>query len=67
VIGGLAGGCLLSLLSAKILSTWAEGSSHNPLLVAAVTLLLIITAALAAFIPARRASSVEPMAALRYD
>jgi ABC-type lipoprotein release transport system permease subunit len=55
------------LLSAKILSTWAEGSSHNPLLVAAVTLLLIITAALAAFIPARRASSVEPMAALRYD
>ena len=67
VIGGLAGGCVLSLLSSRILSTWAEGSSHNPLLVAAVTLLLILTAAVAAFIPARRASSVEPMAALRYD
>src|SRR5208282_4277132 len=66
VIGGLAGGFLLSLLLSGFLSKWAEGSAHNPLLVAAVTLLLILTAAAAAFIPARRASSVEPMDALRY-
>ena len=67
VIGGLAGGFLLSVLLSGILSKWAEGSAYNPLLVAAVTLLLILTAAAAAFIPARRASSVEPMDALRYD
>jgi putative ABC transport system permease protein len=67
VIGGLAAGFLLSLLFSGILSKWAEGSAHNPLLVVAVTLLLVLTAAVAAFIPARRASSVEPMVALRYD
>ncbi len=67
VIGGLAAGFLLSLLFSGILSKWAEGSAHNPLLVIAVTLLLVLTAAVAAFIPARRASSVEPMIALRYD
>jgi putative ABC transport system permease protein len=67
VMGGLAGGFLLSLLFSRILTKWAEGSAHDPLLFVAVTLLLILTATLAAFIPARRASSVEPMAALRYD
>jgi predicted permease len=67
VIGGLAGGSLLSLGFSRVLSKWAEGSSYDPLLVMAVTLLLILTAALASFIPARRASSVEPMIALRYD
>jgi len=67
VIGGLAGGLLLSLLLSGILSKWAEGSAHNPLLFASVTVLLVLTAGLAAFIPARRASSVEPMTALRYD
>jgi ABC-type lipoprotein release transport system permease subunit len=34
---------------------------------AAATLLLLLTSALAAFIPARRASSVDPMVALRYE
>jgi putative ABC transport system permease protein len=67
VIGGLAGGSLLSFGFSRVLSNWAEGSSYDPLLVVAVTLLLILTAALASFIPARRASSVEPMMALRYD
>jgi putative ABC transport system permease protein len=67
VIGGLACGFLLSLLLSGLLSKWAEGSTHNPLLIVAVTLLLVMTAAVAAFIPARRASSVEPMVALRYD
>jgi ABC-type antimicrobial peptide transport system permease subunit len=67
VIGGLAAGSLLSFLFSRVLSKWAEGSAHDPLLVAAVTLLLILTAAVAAIIPARRASSVEPMVALRYD
>ncbi len=67
VIGGLACGLVLSLMLSGVLSKWAEGSTHNPLIFAAVTLLLVLTSALAAFIPARRASSVDPMDALRYE
>jgi len=64
---GLACGLLLSLMLKGILSKFAEGSSYDPLFVGGVMLLLVLTAALAAFIPARRASSVEPMNALRYE
>jgi len=67
VIGGLACGLLLSLMLSRVLSKWAEGSAHHPLVFAAVTLLLVLTSALAALIPARRASSVDPMVALRYE
>jgi len=67
VIGGLVCGLLLSLVLSGILSKLAEGSAHNPLVFAAVTLLLVLTSSLAAFIPARRASSVDPMDALRYE
>lgn len=64
---GLGCGLLLSLMLKGILSKFAEGSSYDPLFVGGVMLLLVLTAALAAFIPARRASSVEPMNTLRYE
>ncbi|HTB10384.1 MAG TPA: ABC transporter permease [Bryobacteraceae bacterium] len=67
VIGGILCGVLLSIFLGRILSKWAEGSSQNPLLFGGAVLLLIATSALAAFIPARRASSVDPMIALRYE
>ena len=67
VIGGLVGGVVLSLVLNKFLARWAEGSSQSPLLFAAATLLLILAAASAAFLPARRASSIDPMEALRYE
>ncbi len=67
VIGGLACGVLLSLVLTRFLSKWAEGSTQSPLIFAAVTILLAVTCALATFIPARRASSVDPMEALRYE
>jgi ABC-type antimicrobial peptide transport system permease subunit len=67
VLGGVVCGVFLSLYSGQVLSKWAKGSVQSPLIFAAVTLVLIIAAALAALIPARRASSVDPMAALRYE
>ncbi|HLX42133.1 MAG TPA: ABC transporter permease [Bryobacteraceae bacterium] len=67
LIGGIACGLILSVALNKMLSKWAESSVQNPLVIAAVTGLLLITSALAAFIPARRASSVDPMIALRYE
>ncbi len=67
VIGGVAIGVALSLLGGRILSSWAEASAQNPLVFAAVTLLLVTTSALATLIPARRVSAVDPMVALRYE
>lgn len=75
VIGGLGGGIALSLALSKLLLRWAEGSSQgptfliaeSPILFVAATVLLILTAAIAAFVPARRASSIDPMDALRYE
>ena len=67
VIGGLAGGVALSLVLSKFLARWAEGSAQHPLLFMAATLLLVGSAALADFVPARRASSIDPMEALRYE
>jgi ABC-type antimicrobial peptide transport system permease subunit len=67
VIGGVVCGVILSLALSRVLSKWAAGSAQNPLIFASATLLLIGTSAVAAFIPARRASSVDPMIALRYE
>ena len=58
---------VLSLILSRFLSKWAEGSAHNPLFFAGVTLILVITSAFAAIVPALRASSVDPMEALRYE
>jgi ABC-type antimicrobial peptide transport system permease subunit len=67
VAGGVACGLLLSFLCKGILSRFAEGSSYNAWTFAGVIVLLVVTSALAGFIPARRASSVDPMDALRYE
>lgn len=67
VNGGVVCGILLSLLIGRVLSKWDEGSVQDPLVFTAVTLLLVMTAAPAAFVPARRAASVDPVVALRYE
>ncbi len=67
VMGGIVCGVILSLFLSGLLKKWAENSVQNPFIFVAATLLLILTSALAAFIPARRASSVDPMVALRYE
>jgi putative ABC transport system permease protein len=39
----------------------------DPLTIAAATILLVVAAALASLIPARRAAMVDPIVALRYE
>ena len=62
---GLAVGVVLSFVLNTLFKEWAEGSSRDPLVLLIVTVLLAATAAAACFFPARRASSVDPMIALR--
>jgi putative ABC transport system permease protein len=64
---GLVAGLLLSIAFNKLSTRWVMESSRNPGILAGVTLILIAAAALACFVPARRAASIDPMEALRYE
>jgi predicted permease len=64
---GLALGMALSFGSTRLFAQWATNSGRDPLLVMGACLLLVIIAALACVVPARRASGVDPMAALRCE
>jgi len=64
---GVIAGLLLALTLNRLLASWIEGSSRNPVVLLAVTGLLIATSGIACLMPARRASSVDPMEALRYE
>ncbi len=64
---GLAAGLLLCVAFGKLTTKWVMESSHDPLILLGVTLLLLLAAALACFVPARRAAAVDPMVALRYE
>lgn len=67
-IVGLMLGTLLAFAAARILSSLLFGvSAHDPLIFGGVSLILASAAALACYIPARRATKVDPIIALRHE
>ena len=65
---GLAIGLVLAGLASRMLTTLLYGFRPDYIaVVTAVSLILATVAALACFIPARRASLIDPMIALRQD
>jgi predicted permease len=65
---GIAFGLMLALGAGRVLASLLfEVSSANPLVLGAVAFLVLITAVVASAMPARRATQVDPMVALRYE
>ena len=68
--GGILAGLALSLALSRVMAHWSEesqASTHDPLLLAAATLTMMLVAAIACAVPARRATAVNPMTSIRYE
>jgi hypothetical protein len=68
IVGGVVVGLVASLAVSRVLASLLFNvGPHDPVTYVLVTLLLIVVALLATLIPARSASRVDPMVALRCD
>jgi hypothetical protein len=68
VFAGIAIGLPVSLAATRLISAKLFGvSATDPITIAGASLLMIAVAAMAGFLPARRASRVDPMEALRCE
>ncbi len=68
VLAGIVLGLVLALALARMLAAVIWGvSAADPAAFMAIPVLLVCAAAVAIYIPARRAVKIEPMAALRHE
>ena len=65
---GIVLGVIASLAVARVIATQLWGvSAYDPITLSAVAALLLATGMIACWVPARRASRVDPLVALRYE
>jgi predicted permease len=64
---GLLAGVLLCVAFDSVASRWVTETSRDPLILGGVTVLLLAVAVIACLAPARRAASIDPMAAVRLE
>jgi putative ABC transport system permease protein len=68
VLLGIAAGTVVTLAAGRLIESMLfRTSAHDPLILASIALVLSAVAALACLIPARRATKVDPMTALRTE
>ena len=68
VLMGMIIGIPAALASARLITSWLYGvGGADPLTIVVSALLMTAVALLASFLPARRASKIDPMIALRYE
>lgn len=67
-LAGVAGGLVRSLLAGKLLASMLyKVSGYDPLVLASAAAVLIVVSTLACWLPALRASRVDPIIALRQE
>jgi predicted permease len=64
---GIVAGVGLTFALGKVLTHYADGSTHDAPLLTAAALVMVLVAFGASLIPARQASRVDPMVALRHE
>jgi predicted permease len=68
VVCGLGLGLACTWAATRLLKSFLFGvGQHDPLTVVTVSVLLVVCGLMAAFVPARRAASIDPMQALRTE
>jgi putative ABC transport system permease protein len=68
IVSGIAVGLVAALAATRVLSSLLYSvGPHDPVTFGLVTMLLVLVAIVAALIPARSATSVNPIVALRCD
>jgi predicted permease len=68
VAAGVAAGLAIAVVSVRLLETLLFGvAALDPVALGCAVLVMLLVSALAGYLPARRASRVDPMIALRYE